>query len=217
MRLLRQGVAGLSQMGNSQAAANWRISAFVSSHSAKRTADLPLAAGLHAGAMFAAVVVVRAVADHGHAQTLGKLLDFDEQFGLAEVAAIAAIGLIAGNGQFVGLDHFVANADLPGKRDALFQLAARQACAHARHGHRPIAQGQLGRLGHDRAIQSAGEGHGATAVALQQCEQAVAFGGKIGREGGHGSWDGLVGISAFPDQPTETKKVLRRNAVAMGF
>ena len=117
---------------------------------------------------------------------LGKLLDFHEQFGLAEVAAIAAIGLIAGNGQFVGMDHFVADADLPGKSDALFQLAARQACAHARHGHRPIAQGQLRRLGHDRAIQSAGEGHGATAVALQQFEQAVAFGGKIGREGRHG-------------------------------
>ena len=117
-------------------------------------------------------------------------LDLHEQFGLAEVAAIAAIGLIAGNRQLVGTDHFVANADLPGKRDALFQLAARQACAHARHGHCPIAQGQLGRLGHDRAVQSAGEGHGATAVALQQREQAVALGGKIGG-GRHGSRDGI--------------------------
>ena len=169
MRLLRQGVAGLSQMGNSQAAANWRISAFVNSHSASglrtcrsRPACMPGDAR-------------RGRRDSCRRRprprpTAGKLLDLHEQFGLAEVATIAGVGLIARNGQFVGLDHFVANADLPGERDALFQFAARQACAHARHGHRPLAQGQLRRLGHDRAIQSAGEGHGATAVALKQFE-----------------------------------------------
>ncbi len=130
--------------------------------------------------MLAAIIVIRAVADHGHLQAIGKLLHLDEQLRLAEVAAIAAIGLIAGNGQFVRMDHFVANADLPGQGQALVQFAACQAFARARHSHCPIAQGQLRRLGHDRAVQSAREGHGASAVALQQFEQAVTLGEEIG-------------------------------------
>ena len=77
---------------------------------------------------------------------------------------------------------FVADADLPGQLAALFQLAGGQAGADAGDGHGPIAQGQLGRLGQHRAVQSAGEGHGATAVAAQQFQQAVAFGGQFGRK-----------------------------------
>ena len=57
---------------------------------------------------------------------------------------------------------------------------AGQAGALAGDGHGPVAQGQLGGLGQHRAVQTAGEGHGATAVAPQQIQQAVAFGGEIG-------------------------------------
>ena len=112
----------------------------------------------------------------------------------------------------------MADADLPGQGNALVQLAPRQALAHARDRHGPIAQGKLRRLGHDRAVQSAGEGHCATAVTLQQSEQTVAFGNEIEWERRHGGARQVKGSgSGKIRRPKTQKKVLRRNAVGMGF
>ena len=74
MRLLRQGVAGLSQIGQLPGGGQLADLGLGQFALGQRAADLPLAARLHAGPMFAAVVVIRAVADHRHAQPLGKLL-----------------------------------------------------------------------------------------------------------------------------------------------
>ena len=93
----------------------------------------------------------------------------------------------------------MTNADLPHQGRTFFQFFDRQAGAQARYSHHALAQGNLGRLGHDRAVQTPGEGHGATTETPQEFEQAVALGGKIGGK----KWHRQI--------------VLRRNAVAMGF
>ena len=55
-------------------------------------------------------------------------------------------------GELLGADHPVADADLPGQLLGLLQLARGQALGDRRHGDRRIAQGVIGRLGDDRAV-----------------------------------------------------------------
>ena len=188
MRLLRQGVAGLSQVGSPQNSASRRISGLRQPALGQGAPHLSLGRRLQARTVLAVVVAIAAVGHHRHVQPPRQLLHLGEQLALAVVAAVRLVGLIGGDGQLVGGDHFVTDADLPGEFSRLVQLAGGQAGALAGDGHGAIAQGQLGRLGQHRAVQSAGERHGATAVAAQQVQQSVALGGEFGRKVGHGEF-----------------------------
>ena len=108
------------------------------------------------------------------------------------VAAVGLVGLVGGQRQLAGGDRLVADADLPGEFRGLVQFAGRHARARAGDGHRAVAQGQLRRLGQHAAIQPAGEGHRATAVAAQQVQQSVAFLGEFSRK--FASWINYDGL-----------------------
>ena len=62
----------------------------------------------------------------------------------------------------------------------LLQLARGQALGDRRHGEGRIAQGKLGGLGDDRAVDPAREGDGHPAVSLQGCEQPLATDVQVG-------------------------------------
>ena len=214
MRLLRHGVAGLSHVGQLPELGQppdfrLRQSAF-----GQRATDLAFPHGLQARTVFSVVVAIAAVGHHGHVQPPGELLDLCEQLGLAVIAAVGLIGLIGGIGQFAGLDHLVANADLPGKRACLVQLADGQARADARHGHRAVAQGQLGRFGQHGAVQAAGERHRTATEAAKQFEKPITLVDKF--RGPTPTWQQIT-EGRQKRTPYVNKKVLRRNAVAMLF
>ena len=72
MRLLRQGVAGLSQIGQFPIVGQLANLGLGKSALGQRAFYLPLAAGPHAGPVIAQIVQVAAVGHDGHVQRLGQ-------------------------------------------------------------------------------------------------------------------------------------------------
>ena len=105
MRLERQGVAGLSQTGNSQWAASCRTSAFVRLASIKglRTACWR---GLHPRTIIAPIVEVAPLTSTSNANPISILkscagrnqrtLELRVQFGLAEIATVGRVLEVVG-------------------------------------------------------------------------------------------------------------------------
>ena len=150
-----------------------------------------------------------------YVQTPTELLDLHEEFGLAVVAAVGGVLLVVGVRQFVGLEDFVADTDLVGQFAALIQFAGSQAGTGAGDGNRIVAQGQLGGLGQDRAIEPAGKRNRAAPVASQNVEQLVAFGGYVVGQFGHERIEYRQKWQADQRATSRNKVVPHRNAVAM--
>jgi len=132
------------------------------------------------------VVAIAAVDNHRRVALPCDGLDLGEQLPFAVVAAAGVVALVFGQREFARLDDLMADADLLGHVPGFFEFAGGQARTDAGNSHGPIAQGKLRRLGQQRAIEPSGEGHRATAEALEQPHQAVAFFGNIGGEFVHG-------------------------------
>ena len=188
-----------------------------------------LRGGLHAGPVIAPVIDIGAVGDDGHAQPGGDLFELGVKLRLAVKAAIGRVLQVPRLIELVGGNYFVANADQPSQFLSLLQFAGGQAGAHARYGDRVFAQRQLRRFGHHGAVDSAGEGNGATLVAANGFHQPVAQQMEFGRVVRHGTREakrancagtkkldatGPFGPAASSLHPKQAR-VLHRNAVAV--
>ena len=99
---------------------------------------------------------------------------------LAEIAAVGLVAKIVRVGELLGADHAVGDADPLGQLGGLFEFALREAIGNGGHGHGVVAQGDLGGLGDDSAIDSPGICNGHPAITFEGREQLVALRGQFG-------------------------------------
>ncbi len=175
MRLLRHGLAGLSHTGNCQWAAKLAHVGLVQTAFQQRAAHPMLPRGGHAGAIIAGIVEVGAVEDHFDGEPLRQTFQLRVKLRLAVIAAVRSVLEIVRIGELLRVDHFVANADQLGDARALRPAPLPPDWRWRRSRPRPLAQRQLGRLGHHRAIHAAGEGDGAARVAADEAQEPVAL------------------------------------------
>jgi hypothetical protein len=125
-----------------------------------------------------------------------QVADARVQFVLAEEAAAAVVPQIIRIGKLLGSDHLVADADEVREAARVGQLGAGDARAVGRHGDGAIAEGEMGGLRHNGAINAAGEGDGAAVEAAQDLQKAITAGRQVGRRsGGHGVSRGVGSTS----------------------
>ena len=85
----------------------------------------------------------------------------------------------------------MADADCLGNCLGLVQLSRGQTGTNARDGHRPLSEGQMGCLGHNRAVDSTGEGDDTTGQLGDHGDELLGvLGGNFFRCAGFVHWLG---------------------------
>ena len=106
------------------------MSALVIAQLVQRRADAPLARGLPARAVVAAVIHVEAVQDVRDAQGCGFVHGLAVELGLAEVAPVGGIGRVPGVVELVGIDEEMPGADALRQAPGVRSLFRREAGRH---------------------------------------------------------------------------------------
>ena len=144
-------------------------------HFVERAADAELARGLTSGPIVAAIVGVVAV-DDDRVTDRGDARQMRVELVLAVVAAVRRIRAILGAIELARADDFVVKTEIARDPDRELAVALRIAGAVGGDGDGALAQGQLRRLGDDRAVDAAAKGDGDLAEVAQDGQQAVALG-----------------------------------------
>src|SRR5262245_12843560 len=139
-------------------------------------ADAPLARGLHARAVIAAVVHVGAVDERTAAFARRDRLELEEELFLAEEAAVGWIAGVVRVLQLLGAHDQVPHPQELAQAPGFVELARRVGLGVGGHQERVSAEGVLGGARQQGGVDAAREGHDDASHRAQDVEQAVVLG-----------------------------------------